>query len=285
MSNNILRTELSKQINSLSVDKDELKKILENLQEKANEAYEIETNYIETFDDSKEVLDIKKENLKKCTLLKLTIKGYNGEDLFGSIEEVFDEDIFPDRVKTLYVNSEIPYVSQFNYHPRNFFQLFIDFSKPKIFDFTIQPGERTPNNSNFKVEGYDNTWVNGVFAALDRAFLNKQIKFIHRVGLYDILVWIIGIPFAFWVCAKLSIFINTYFAVNIFLVNAAFVYIFFVSLFSIRILFHYSRWVYQMIEFKNKKDKSAMHRVALYGIALGMFGKFLYDIVKWIFNF
>ena len=65
MSNNILRTELSKQINSLSVDKDELKKILENLQEKANEAYEIETNYIETFDDSKEVLDIKKENLKK----------------------------------------------------------------------------------------------------------------------------------------------------------------------------------------------------------------------------
>lgn len=285
MSKDILRTELAKAINSLSFEKDELKKILTVLQTKANEACKIESDFLLTLNDLKGDIDIMKENLSKCSLLKVTIKGTKGEDLFGSVEEVFEANIFPDKIQSVYVNSEIPYVGQFSYHPRNFFQLFIDFSKPKIFDFSIQPSEKTPNNSHFKVEGYDATWVNGVFSELDKFFLNKRIKFIHRTSAYDIIVWLIGIPFAFWCCFKLSPFINNFFIRNTFLLSALFVYVFIASLLAIRMLFHYFRWVYPMIAFRNKNDKSIMHQSILYTITVGMFGKFLYDICKWIFNF
>ncbi len=283
MNNNILRIELEKPINSLNLEKIELQKIMNVLQTKATEAKVLESTFIETLDDLKNI-DAAKEELSKCSLLKLTIKGTKGEDLFGSIDEVFNADIFPEKIKSVYVNSEVPYVSQFNYHPRNFFQLFIDFSKPKVFDFSIQLNDKTPNNSYFKVEGYDSTWVNGVYSELDRFFLNKKLKFVHKVSTYDIVVWLLGMPFSFWVCFRFSNFINNTFINNSFLINAVFIYLFLFSLLSIRILFHYFRWVYPMIEFKNKNDKSITHKTVLYSVTVGMFGRFLWDVGKWLFH-
>lgn len=284
MSNDIIRTELIKEINSLSVDKDGLKRILQTLQTKATEACDLECDFIDSMNESQENLALAKDNAKKCSQIKVTIKGYNGEDLFGSIEEVFNPNIFPDKVKTVYVNSEAAYVSWYNHYPRNSFHLFIDFSKPRVFDFSIQPSDKTPNGSNFKVIGYNSTWVNGVFSELDRIFLNRKIKFIHKVSTYDLLVWLVGIPFGFWACFRLSPIIYKSFGTNSFLANAFFVYIFIASLFAMRILFHYSRWVYPMVEFKNKNDRAFLHRAALYTITIGMFGKFLYDMFRWIFN-
>jgi hypothetical protein len=286
MSNNISRTELLKEIKSLSIDKSELKRILDFLQVKATEASKIEIDYIQNLNLPKEKLNVEKavEDVTNCSLIKITIKGIKGEDLFGSIEEVFDDNIFPSRIKSVYVNSKVPYVSQFNYAPRNYLELFLDFTKPKIFDFSIQPSEKTPNNSFFKVEGYEATWVNGVFSELDRFFLNKPITFIHKSSAYDIIVWLIGIPFAFWFCNLLSRPIQNVFEKKTFLSDAFFIYGFIVSLLAVRILFHYFRWVFPMVTFKNKNDKAARHQALLYAITVGMFGKFLYDLFKWVLN-
>ena len=283
MSNDVVRTELFKEINSLSLDRLELKKVLVILQAKATEACKLECDFIDTTNETKETVDRAKENAKKCAIIKVTIKGYNGEDLFGSIDEVFNPDIFPERVKTLFVSSDTTYIAWYNHHPRNSFQLFIDFTKPKVFDFSIQPSDKTPNDSNFKVIGFDSTWVHGVFSEFDKVFLNRNLKFIHKSSTYNILVWLIGIPFSFWACFRLSPIINKYFDSNTFLSNAFFVYIYIMCFFAIRILFHYSRWIYPMVEFKNKNDRAVLHRAALYTITIGMFGKFLYDILKWFF--
>jgi len=51
-----------------------------------------------------------------------------------------------------------------------------------------------------------------------------------------------------------------------------------------RILFHYFRWVYPMIEYKSKKDRSIGHQAALLSITLGIIGKILYDVIKLLFS-
>jgi hypothetical protein len=285
MSANIVRNKLSKNITSLSLDKEELKKLLALLQERANAACEFEYKKIEAVTDQGYNKELAKDNLKSCSILKVTITGNENKELFGSIDEVFNSISFPEKVKAVYVHSEIPYKSQFNYYPENFFELFIDFSKPRVFDFSFQPSEKTPNNSQFKVEGSDNTWVNGVFHEIDAYFEDKPSKFskVHKGSIYDFLIWFFGMPFGFWSCYKFSTLINKAFSSHPFLENALFVYTFFISLFVIRILFHYFRWVYPMIEYRNKKERSIGHQAALFSIALGIIGKVLYDVIKLVF--
>jgi hypothetical protein len=283
MEKNIVRNRLTKNITSLSLDKDELRRFLNILQERANAICEIECKKIESFSDVN--LEKAKENLKTCAPLNITITGKQSEELFGTIDEVFNSVSFPERIKSLYVNSNLSYKTLFNYYTENSFEIIIDFSKPKVFDFTFQPNEKTPNDSVFRVEGSDNTLVNGVFHEIDSYVNGKPAIFskIHNGSIYSLLIWFLGIPFGFWACLKLSFFANTFIENDIFLRNAFFVYVFFVSLFVLRILFHYFRWVYPMIEYRSKKERSIIHQAALFSIIIGLIGKFIYDVFSHIF--
>lgn len=286
MRDNIVRNKHSKSIASLSFDKDELKMILVLLQERANSACEFEYKKIEAINDEGYNKELAKANLKACSMLRITIAGHENKELFGSIDEVFNSVSFPEKVKSLYVHSELPYKAQLNYYPENFFELFIDFSKPKIFDFSFLPGERTPNGSQFRVEGSDNTWVNGVFHEIDAFLGTKPSKFsnVHRGSIYDLLVWFLGFPIGFWTCYKFSTLIKKTFSDRPFLESAFFVYLFFISLFSIRILFHYSRWVYPMIEYRGKNERSIQHQFALGSILLGITATLIYEIGRLFFS-
>ena len=283
MSDTIVKNRLRKQIDSLSINKEDLLKFLNILQVRANSACDIECNHIESFIPA-ENLEKSKEDLRSCSILKLTINGQDGEELFGSIDEVVESVSFPEQIKSLYLNSELIYKSNFNYIPRNSFNVFIDFSKPKVLDFSFAPSNKTPNDSTFCVEGFDNTWVNGVFSEIDKYFVKRSSKIsgIHKNSIYDLIVWIIGIPIGFWACFKLSSYINQVFS-NSFLQSAVFVYVFFLSLFVLRILFHYSRWLYPKIQYKSTKDASIIHRGFFYIIATGIFVTFLYDILCLLF--
>ncbi|TAH06036.1 MAG: hypothetical protein EAZ13_10590 [Sphingobacteriia bacterium] len=280
MSNASVRNKLYRKINSLSFDKEDLHKLLLILQDRAITASEIEYKKLES--QNAENLDRIKENLEVCAVLKITLTGSNNYELFGTIEEVFNSISFPETVKTLYVNSELIYHSSYNYYPENSFQLLLDFSKPKIFDFSFQPSDKTPNETYFTVQGSDNTWVNGVFHEIN-AFIDENPSKFHRVhkgSVYDLLVWIFGIPFGFWICQK---FLNQDFSIfktHSFYQNLCLTYFFFLSLFILRVLFHYFRWIYPMIEFRSKKNKSILHQVAIVGISLGILTNMLYDIFR-----
>ncbi len=283
MAETIVNNRLCKPIDALSIDKNDLQKFFLILQERANSACDIECNHIETIVLA-ESLEKSIEDLRSCSTLKLTINGQDGEELFGSINEVFESLSFPEQIKSIYVNSELLYKSNFNYIPRNRFDIFIDFSKPKVFDFSFAPSEKTPNRSTFCVEGFDNTWVNGVYSEIDKFFGKRSSTFpgIHKNSIYDFVVWIIGIPLGFWVCFKLASSINELFSSS-FLQSAVFVYVFFLSLFILRILFHYSRWLYPKIQFKSTKDSSTIHRSFFYIITIGIIGTFLYDLLRQLF--
>ena len=126
MSDNTVLNRLRKPVDSLIINKEELLKLLQILQLRANSACEIECNYIESFLKAED-LEKSREDLRKCSVLKITITGSEGEELFGTIEEVFGSVSFPEKVNTLYLHSELLYKAQFNYIPRNRFEVYLDF--------------------------------------------------------------------------------------------------------------------------------------------------------------
>jgi hypothetical protein len=283
MSVAVVKNRLSKPIESLTINKEDLQKLLQILQERANSACELECKYIESI-SSEERLEQSITDLNSCSILKITINGIDNKEVFGSIDEVFDSLSFPDQIKNVCVSSELLYKVKFNYYVRNRFDLFIDFSKPKVLDFSILPSEETPNESLFRVEGYDSTWVNGVFSEIDKFFdeRSSNISRIHRNSIYDLIVNLLGIPLCFWVCYKFESVISSTFS-NGFMKSALFVYIFLFCLFILRILFHYFRWLYPKIQYKSPKDLSIVHRGFFYIITTGIIATFLYDILGSIF--
>jgi hypothetical protein len=174
MSDYIFQNSLFKPIGSLTIDKEELRQLVKFLEEKAIEAAQLEYQHFSQEDPMAENLDKVKENIYTCLPLRVSIDGFDGEKLFGTIKEIFETSSFPDRIKLVYINSKLLYDTLFKYTPRNHFEICIDFSKPKVLDFTLLPGERTPNNSYFNVEGSDTTWVNGVFAEVDRKLKRRS---------------------------------------------------------------------------------------------------------------
>ena len=90
------------------------------------------------------------------------VSSIDGQELYGGIDEIFNSPNFPDQIKSIYVNSEIPLRQCYNYYPRNSLELFLDFSKLGLFNLSLLPSQETPNASNLAVQCYDSTWVHGV---------------------------------------------------------------------------------------------------------------------------
>jgi hypothetical protein len=282
----LVRNRLTWKIISFSGDKDNLNKLFQVLEERCHAAAEIEVNNFEQRDQPPDIYEQNKKTIREGFELKITVTSLDGKELWGGVSDIFDSPNFPDQIKSIYVNSEIPLKTIHNYSPRNSFEIFIDFSKPELFNLSLMPSQETPNASNIIVHGLDATWVHGLFNEFCN-FIKEhpgKLKCLHKHSIYDLLVWGFGLPLSFWVSYKLSNIINAIFGkFSIFVQNAAYVYVFFVSLTLFRLLFHYARWVWPLIEYRSSKNKAQKHRIILGTITLGLVSKFIYDILKAIF--
>ena len=176
--------------------------------------------------------------------------------------------------------------ARYNYVVRNSFDLFLDFSRPDVFDFTIMPSHRTPNGSNVSVQGYDATWVHGVFHESQDYFETHRasLRWIHRSSVYDLFLWVVGLPFAFWTCFKVSPLLpHVDSTISQFLRSAVYVYLFFIALYGFRALFHYFRWIFPITEFRHPKSNNLAHRAVLSALVMGIVSKVVYDIFKAVF--
>ena len=237
----LINIKLLTPIKSLSLGKDELKKLCDILQERADAAAEIEVKENpKKSEQSSEKYDKSIQRLRDSFKLKVTIVGKNSEELYGYISEVFNNPNFPSDLKSFYVNSETILRVNYNYYPRNRFSLFLDFSKPNIFNFNFMPSYSTPNESILNVQGYDATWANGVFHEIKKFISDKGslMSKVHNHSIYDIMLWFLGFPLAFRIAYLSSNMVEKIFAnINIFVKNAAYFYIFIATLFIFRIIF------------------------------------------------
>ncbi len=282
----LIKNKLTFQIKSLSIGKEDLHKLLHILQERSNTACDIELADYEQLELTDQEYEANKEILKEGFELKITLLSPDGQEFYGTIDDVFNSPNFPDQIKSVFVGSEIPLKVGYNYYPRNSFQLFLDFSKPELFNMSFLPSLATPNESNIAVQGYDATWTHGVYHEFN-TFIKKypsRFTWIHKHSIYDFLLYIIGLPYGFWFCYKLSSLLTNIFGkFSSFVQSAAYVYVFLVALVLFRLLFHYSRWIWPLVEYSSPKNLAFKHRVTLTIITLGMASTLICDLIKAVF--
>jgi hypothetical protein len=277
---------LTWKITSFSVGKSDLLRLFQILQERCYDAGEIEVANFKKMDQPDEIYEQNKIKIKQGFDLKLTVDSLDGQELFGEIEEIFNSPNFPDQIKSVYVNSEMPLKQSYNFYPRNVLEIFLDFSKPGLFNLSLLPSQETPNASNITVQGSNSTWVHGVFNEFTNFIKQHPAKltWLHKHSIYDLLVWLFGLPLGFWVIYKLSNNLNAIFGnFHSIVQSAAYVYVFLATLIIFRLLFHYARWIWPLIEYQSSGNRERKHRIILGAITIGLVSKFIYDIFKAIF--
>ena len=278
----ILTTELSEQITACAFSKADLQALCEKLQESSYEAAEEEISHYNPIDRPPEQILADKESLRLGFELQVAVRGIDDKVVDGTIPVVFNSPRFPDKVKSLYINSELDLRNLYNWFPRNRFELLLDFAKPE-FNLSLSPSGSTPNASKILVSGRNETWVNGVYHAVIEFVKNRKTRrqFFHRHSVYDLLLACVSLPFAFSIASKLSGLINDLFGEHSgILKSAAYVYVFYFSVLLFRIFFDYARWIFPIVEYKESTDTAQKHRAILAAIILGVLGNFVYDVFK-----
>ncbi len=279
----VIANEQSMKVSSLTLDKDELHGLCRLLQERADGAAEIEVANYHKGDLSDDQYQFNQNTLREGFRLRISIVGKSGENLWGAIEEVFSSPNYPQDIKSVFIDSGSSLKVAHNYYVRNSFAIFLDFSKPNILDFRIMPSQETPNESHIRVHGYDATWVNGLFAELKTFIDGKSsvLSVVHGHSIYDLMLFFLGFPIAFWVCYRLSPFVMSAFSsYSTFVTSALYTYTFIASLFLFRFLFHYLRWVCPLVEYRAKHSRIVAHRLLYAAISASVIGSFIYDLLK-----
>ena len=186
----ILTTELSQQITACAFSKDDLRILCEILQESSHAAAEEEIANYTPLDRPMEQILADREVLRLGFELQVTVRGTDDKVLFGTIPAVFSSPRFPDKVKTLYINSELDLKNSHDWSPRNRFELLLDFTKPEFFNLSLSPSISTPNASNIFVTGLNSDWVSGVYRKVTDFIKQKRTRrgFFHRHSVYDLLL-------------------------------------------------------------------------------------------------
>lgn len=282
----ILTTELSEQITACAFTKEDLKTLCEILQESCHAAASEEVNNYKPLDRSTDQINVDIDTLKSGFELKVNVQGIDDNVLFGTISVVFNSPRFPDKVKSLYIDSALDLKNLYNWIPRNRFELFLDFNKPDLFNLSLSPSISTPNGSNILVTGLNSDWVNGVYRKVTDFIKEKRTrrKFLHRHSVYDGFVLCLGIPFSFLIISKVSAWINKLFSeISGILESAAYVYVFFLSLHLFKTLFDYTRWVLPVVEYIGPTSSIRNHRYFCGALILGVVANIIYDLIRIIF--
>jgi hypothetical protein len=121
-----LTNRLTQEQVSCALTKDDVRKLLSILQERANTAAELEVASFQQLDQTEEVFEDNKRLLRDGFRLRITVSGENGQELYGPVDDVFESPNFPESVKSVYINSESYLRGAYNYTPHNAFELRID---------------------------------------------------------------------------------------------------------------------------------------------------------------
>ncbi len=118
-----------------------------------------------------------KEVFKNFTgKLWVEIWGENNEYINGDHESIFNDDRLPKKIIRISFNSYHGYQMAMQNRMQNWFEMQFDFKKNHIFDFSKITDPANQNNSYFKVQGVNETWVDGVYQAISSFLKDKTLK-------------------------------------------------------------------------------------------------------------
>jgi hypothetical protein len=277
------------QIQGCAFPRADLLKLYKILNEKVGEAGDLEVrDWRLPPDESSEKFENTKQYVKGLFDITMTVHGAGGDIRIGRGESMLYPDNLPDRINHIYFNSSTIFKATRNLMPRAGFELFLDFKKPALLDFTSPASAPTPNASNISVESDDDTWANAVFQKV-REFIeerNNNRGFVHRSNVYDFALLVVGFPLAFWAVWKVSPLIQRISGDTSGIVTAAlYFYVFILTLWAFRFVFNYAKWAFPLLEIDSPKNRPAAHRAVWLVITLGVAAIFIYDLISQIFLF
>jgi hypothetical protein len=213
----------------------------------------------------------------------VNVTGSNNEIVSGSGEHFLASENIPDRIVTVFYTTlagpnAIGITREFL---QNRATLMLDFSRPTILDFSKLPTFATFNNSNFDISASSEAWFTTLNTRLTQLFEERRTGFnwLHQPGVYDLLLFIVGLPFALWIDYRCSPIIDK-FQLPTVLASGLYVYLFIAGLFIFRGIFTYSRWVFPKIEIQSEASPPLRHRAVWLAIMVAVFGGAVWDAVK-----
>lgn len=258
------------------------------LSEKAKEAANLA---IKEFEEKAHTLEEQdrqffKERITDATKLVAYVTGVKGERVIYTDESAITTESLPKNIETIGIGSYYAYKVVFNTDPSNKFEVKLDFTKPRLLDFSNLWALPTEGANNIQVEGKNDTWVNGVYQKIIEFFepLAKPRSWLHSRFTYDFLLWFLGVPVVFWVLFRIdaNVISAGYNSSKVFLV-ALYVYLFLVGLILFRLLFNYARWVFPKYEYSTPDEsKPSRHRKVFWSVFITIVGVLVQDIIHYL---
>ena len=205
---------------------------------------------------------------------------------------IFEKPDFPDKIKNVYISTHHRFASLFpNFLPRNYLEIFLDFSRSSIaLNFINLPSNPTPNESNFYLNGLDEGWIDSTFNKLEKFFNDRQNNraFIHKSGVYDFFLYFFFAPLALGWMLKIEKISLPYIQEVKSNFATIFIYGYIIIGFSVlaRIIYQYIRWLFPTAEYvSDKKFGPILHRTVLGTILAAFAYPVLIKIFEPIFAF
>jgi hypothetical protein len=211
----------------------------------------------------------------------VNVTGSNNEVVTGSGAEFLMSANIPENIRTVYFSTVPGPTSVGLEEPslRSGLKLLLDLSRP--IELGGSPSFATTNVSNLHMWSSNESWFTAMHTRLMQLFDARRTGYdwLHRPGVYDILLITIGVPFSLWANYRLGPFIERLDTASI-IKAALYIYCFFVALYLFRLLFGYSRWVFPKLEIGEAHSAPLKHRLIWGAVMLAVFSNALYDLLK-----
>lgn len=212
--------------------------------------------------------------LEDAFCLTVTISGLRDLRLYGEREAVFDDADLPKPIKSIYFTNSTAFRRNANGNePKNRMSVFLDFTKPEIFDPNPLVSAETPNQSHVEIQAEDVTFFSAVQKAVEKKITTHKTWYsaIHRNFAYDVGMWFIALPISLYASAYyMDQAIPTDSKLQLFR-WPMFMYFLGLCLILYRALTAYAKWAFPVNVLQENKDRALKHRVALGGIATWLF--------------
>jgi hypothetical protein len=232
-------------------------------------------------DETPETFEARRQRVSRSFYTTVNVTGANNEVVTGSGVEFLTSVNIPEDIRTVYFSTiHGPGTAGIGEAMlRSKVTLLLDFSKP--IDLTGNPSFATANTSSLTIWSWTESWFTAVHTRLMQLFASRRTGFdwLHRPTIYDVLLMVVGLPFAFWINFRLGPLIDRVATAPI--INAAlYVYCFFVGLYIFRALFGYSRWVFPKLEIAEANSAPLKHRAIWTVVMLAVFSSAIWDAIK-----
>jgi hypothetical protein len=135
----------------------------------------------------------------------VNVTGSNNEVVTGSGEHFVTSENIPDSILTVFYTT-VAGPNALGISLQNKATLLLDFSRPTVLDFTKLPTFATVNASNFEISAASEAWFTTLNTRLTQLFDERRTGFnwLHQQGIYDLLLFVVGLPFALWIDYRFS---------------------------------------------------------------------------------